>query len=1014
MRPLEQTCTKFTFNVLSVQTQRPTKLGLDFETCHVTISKVERGSTKPNHDRSFIFSSCILLERGDGTDPEPEDAPPKLTLTFGGVNAYVKSFQFENRATLGQFCDLLRAGLVLGFSAVDLYRKKAPQAFLPFVLALAAQQREEFQLQGVEMLLPGEAAFSMRMTAGSGERSCSHYASRLRPRVNATAEENKLEQPVDRKKDKKKHKDTKAEPLQPAPLEEPLSRGMFVLTTYRIRYVEYSAGDIHGHRDQCFGGWDLSSDPRESLERPNSCNGSCDVACAMIKKIEHKGDQLRIHCKNFRTLVFTFFESKAWVDQLVVRLNSAAFPGYQQGLFAFTYGKPSNWTDDTEESLVAPPKSENGWLFTNMVSEYKRLGLLQHDAFRLLKNAQFSISPTYPEYFIIPKSVTNQELEQVCGYRSRARIPVTTWIHPRTSASLSRCSQPLTGMGSKQCREDQALLQKLRASAMNTSSLSIIDARPYKNAAGQKMMGKGYEVMEYYDHCTLQFMGIENIHVIRNALEKLVELCEGSGSIHEAAFLTKLEQSKWLFYNRLLLQASAQMASILEDEGRAVVVHCSDGWDRTAQLSALCQLLLDPYYRTFVGFAYLVEKEWTTMGYKFAERCGHADNRHDNSQRSPVFLQFLDCVWQLTRQFPMSFEFNSQYLVDLYDQTMNCRFGTFLYDNEEERAQPSKHADWGKSQREKSRSAALELLRQIAEEPKSDLWTVDQLLAAFDSILAEFKLKHPVTTKASDEEGRANELRLWFDKHSAKILEKGDSILRPIQDTGLPSTSSYPDVHNTTISIWTYLFRPKIMARYQNANYMPCEEKLPAPQFQNQKSSPIVRAGERHLRAKSISPEPEAKETKTNDPLPSFSALASPRAARPFSTPDPASLSPRRLHPSCTSARIVLWEDFFCRWSWDWGHKQPPPAQAATDIRVAQLAAKVDELQAQLAALRGEPAPASILKVQSLTPWQVTFAHARKSSDVSLGFPPKQQEDVSVRVPPPPPPKEESSSFSSA
>ena len=33
-------------------------------------------------------------------------------------------------------------------------------------------------------------------------------------------------------------------------------------------------------------------------------------------------------------------------------------------------------------------------------------------------------------------------------------------------------------------------------------------------------------------------------------------------------------------------------------EKRSAIVHCSDGWDRTAQLVSLAELLLDPYYRT--------------------------------------------------------------------------------------------------------------------------------------------------------------------------------------------------------------------------------------------------------------------------------------------------------------------------------------------------------------------------------------------------------------------------------
>ena len=34
----------------------------------------------------------------------------------------------------------------------------------------------------------------------------------------------------------------------------------------------------------------------------------------------------------------------------------------------------------------------------------------------------------------------------------------------------------------------------------------------------------------------------------------------------------------------------------------SVVVHCSDGWDRTSQLTSLAMLLLDSHYRTLSGF----------------------------------------------------------------------------------------------------------------------------------------------------------------------------------------------------------------------------------------------------------------------------------------------------------------------------------------------------------------------------------------------------------------------------
>ena len=68
--------------------------------------------------------------------------------------------------------------------------------------------------------------------------------------------------------------------------------------------------------------------------------------------------------------------------------------------------------------------------------------------------------------------------------------------------------------------------------------------------------------------------------------------------------------------------------------GRSILVHCSDGWDRTPQITALAQLLLDPYYRTIRGFRTLAEKEWLEFGHKFADRCGsHGPGATDQNER---------------------------------------------------------------------------------------------------------------------------------------------------------------------------------------------------------------------------------------------------------------------------------------------------------------------------------------------------------------------------------------------
>lgn len=59
----------------------------------------------------------------------------------------------------------------------------------------------------------------------------------------------------------------------------------------------------------------------------------------------------------------------------------------------------------------------------------------------------------------------------------------------------------------------------------------------------------------------------------------------------------------------------------------------------------------------------LVESDWLDFGHKFGDRCGHQENAEDQNEQCPVFLQWLDSVHQLLKQFPCLFEFNEAFLV---------------------------------------------------------------------------------------------------------------------------------------------------------------------------------------------------------------------------------------------------------------------------------------------------------------------------------------------------------------
>ena len=147
---------------------------------------------------------------------------------------------------------------------------------------------------------------------------------------------------------------------------------------------------------------------------------------------------------------------------------------------------------------------------------------------------------------------------------------------------------------------------------------------------------------------------------------------------NENAF-SVIANSLWLNYIYNIIFSSAKIANHIVC-GQSVFLHCSDGknkkikikkiknwkkklknnlknnlgWDRTAQLTALSMIFLDPYFRTMNGFEILIEREWTSSGHQFARRNGHDRSNtgkiydHNDDQRSPIFLQFIDTVWQIS------------------------------------------------------------------------------------------------------------------------------------------------------------------------------------------------------------------------------------------------------------------------------------------------------------------------------------------------------------------------------
>ncbi|XP_025925184.1 myotubularin-related protein 2 isoform X3 [Apteryx rowi] len=326
---------------------------------------------------------------------------------------------------------------------------------------------------------------------------------------------------------------------------------------------------------------------------------------------------------------------------------------------------------------------ENGWKVYDPVWEYRRQGI-PNESWRLTKiNERYELCDTYPAILVVPVNIPDEELKRVASFRSRGRIPVLSWIHPESQATITRCSQPMVGVSGKRSKEDEKYLQAIMDSNAQSHKIFIFDARPSVNAVANKAKGGGYESEDAYQNAELVFLDIHNIHVMRESLRKLKEIVYPN--IEETHWLSNLESTHWLEHIKLILAGALRIADKVESGKTSVVVHCSDGWDRTAQLTSLSLLMLDGYYRTIRGFEVLVEKEWLSFGHRFQLRVGHGDKNHADADRSPVFLQFIDCVWQMTRQFPTAFEFNEYFLITILDHLYSCLFGTFLCSSEQQR-----------------------------------------------------------------------------------------------------------------------------------------------------------------------------------------------------------------------------------------------------------------------------------------------------------------------------------------
>ncbi|XP_027792000.1 myotubularin-related protein 12 isoform X4 [Marmota flaviventris] len=369
----------------------------------------------------------------------------------------------------------------------------------------------------------------------------------------------------------------------------------------------------------------------------------------LSEQLKKYPEKLIIHCKDLRVFHFCLRYTKEEEVKRIVHgiIHHTQTSILLKRLFLFSYAtaaQNNTATDPKNQTVMFDTLKDWCWELERTKGNVKYKAVSVNEGYR--------ISERLPAYFVVPTPLLEEDVQRFQGHN----IPIWCWSCHNGSALLKMSAPPK--------EQDDGVLQIQKS--VSDGIYKIIHRPPYE--------------MVKTEDLSSNFISLQEIQTAYSKFKQLF-LIDNSTEFWDTdiKWFSLLENSSWLDIIRRCLKKAIEIIECLEAQNMNVLLLEENASDHCCLLSSLVQVMMDPHCRTKIGFQSLIQKEWVMGGHCFLDRCNHL--RQSDKEEVPVFLLFLDCVWQLVHQHSPAFEFTETYLTVLSDSLYIPIFSTFFFNS---------------------------------------------------------------------------------------------------------------------------------------------------------------------------------------------------------------------------------------------------------------------------------------------------------------------------------------------